>query len=60
MKSKTDRKPQPLAAWATAPQAQVRVPTLDLIALLVPDLGWHCYRVGGTDPIQWENPEGEE
>ena len=57
MKSKKDRKPQPLAVWANRPQAKVQVP--DLITLLVPDLGWQFYQIGGTDPIKLENPEGE-
>ena len=56
MKSKKDRKLQPLAVWANRPQVQVP----DLVTLLVPDFGWQFYRVGGTDPLKWENPEGEE
>ena len=57
MKSKKDRKPQLLGVWANRPQAQIQVP--DLVTL-VPDFGWQFYRVGGTDPLKWENPEGDE
>ena len=56
MKSKITARKQPLAVWANRPQVQVP----DLVTLLVPDFGWHCYKVGGTDPIRWENPEGDE
>ena len=56
MKSKITARKQPLAVWANRPQVQVP----DLVTLLVPDFGWQFYRVGGTDPLKWENPEGEE